>query len=311
LGQYPKTALALFFFGVMGCGSPKEEEVTPTAEPRENEGAAPQRDEAKLKELKRIEQEVRDAVAVKDWTSARQIIESGLKLSENRIGLELQVAELLLLRGDVERETGNEMEASRYYTDAMAVFHVQKSDRGRFETLLGKSQLEASRGDYAAATRELEEAATYLPKLKDRTLVGKYKMIEGRLVSRQVKHQEAYDALLEAIQIFEASKDHTSRAEALLLLAAEEDMLGQFSASKQSLDKALALFSDKEDLDGKVRALHRLAAYAEREKKYAKARQLLKEVLELYEQLDQKSAAANVRRHLNSLPMPESGKKKK
>jgi hypothetical protein len=304
--------LAVALVGWPACGTQKEEPPRPVeATGGSQQEAEDEKNDARQKELSRIEQEARDAIDKKAWPGARQIIGEGLRLSEDQRGLELEAAKLLLLLGDVERESGNEVEARRHYTDAMAVFHVNKDDRGRFETLLSTSQLEARRGDYSAAERELSEAETYIPKLKDRKLVGQFKMVKGWLASRQVKHQEAYDTFLEAIQIFEAGKDYASRAEALLLLAAEEDALGQLEASKRSLEKALSTFNEKEDLDGKVRALHRLATYAERERKFGKARQLFKEVLTLYEQLDQKSTAANVRQHLNALPVPESESKKK
>jgi tetratricopeptide (TPR) repeat protein len=147
-----------------------------------------------------------------------------------------------------------------------------------------------------------------IPQLKDRALVGEFKLNLGRLASRQVKHKEAYDAYLEAITIYETIGDKRARAEVLLLLAAEEDALGQFAASRRSLEKAVRLFSEEEALDGKVRGLHRLAAYAERERKYGKARKLLEEVYEIYKELDQPSQAANVKRHLNALPAPEPSK---
>jgi tetratricopeptide (TPR) repeat protein len=298
----------------MACNVPKEESPARPDDDEEENNRRPADDDktvAKKKELERIEQEARETLHAKDWGGARQIIRSGLKMSKDQRGFEIQNARLLLLLGDVERETGNEMEARRHYTDAMAIFHVQKNDVGRFETLLSKCQLEARQGDYAAATREISQAEAFLPKLKDRRHVGRFKMVQGHLASRQVEPKEASEAYMEAIRIFEAAKDHEARAEVLLLLAAEEDRLGQLADSKRSIEKALAIFNEKENLDGKVRALHRLATYAEREHKWAKARKLYKDVFELYEQLDQRSDAANVSRHLNALPVQEKDKKKK
>ncbi len=305
---------AAFLVMCGSCGPAEEKPPAPT-EDSDAENDRPAADDeqalAKKKELERIEQEAQEAIANKDWGSARQIVRSGLKISEDRSGLEIQNARLLLLLGDIERETNNEMEARRNYTDAMAIFHVQKNDVGRFETLLSKCQLEAREGDYAAAERELTQAETFIPKLKDRHYIGRYKMVEGHLASRKVEPKAASEAYVEAIRIFEAVKDHDARAEALLLLAAEEDRLGQLPDSKRSIEKALAIFNEKENLDGKVRALHRLATYAEREHKWAKARKLYQDVLELYDQLDQRSAATNVGLHLNALPVQEKDKKKK
>lgn len=313
MGQRVYIMMTTALFGLASCG-PTNEASKPAPEKAdeasgEAQTAAP-KDGAKTKELERLRQEAAAAVDEKDWPQARQSVKAGLALIGEGAGFEVEKAELLRLLGDAERETGAEMAARRHYTDAMALFHVQKNDPGRFETLLSKTLLEARRGDYSAADRELSQAEEFLAKLKERKYIAQYKIIEGRLASRKVDHQAAYDAIMEAIRIFEANKDHASRADALLLLAAEEDKLGMLPASRRSLNKALSLFEEQEDLDGKVRALHRLATYAEREKKYAKARKLLGQVEALYDQLDRQSDAANVRLHLNALPVPEKKDKK-
>jgi hypothetical protein len=182
---------------------------------------------------------------------------------------------------------------------------VHKYAKGSFEAFLAMAMLEARRGDYVAAERQLAEAEALLPSLNDSVQKGIFKLHTGRLASRRLKNKEAYDDFLEARRIFEEADNKAAVAESLLLLANEEDALDRGAECTRSLEKALKIYRLLEDPAGEVRTLHRLAGLAERDEKYNRARQLLKEVLALYDKLDQQSAAAKVRRHLNALPEEE------
>ena len=263
------------------------------------------------KELDRLEADAKAAVTAGDWVTAKQLIQQGIESTEPNRDLDLIMARFLLLKGEVSLNVGDHPNARRYFTDAMAVFHVRKNDPGRFETFIALGRLEEQRGDYAAAERQFEEAETLKPKIVDKALLGKFLVAKGRLAARQMDHNKAAENYTEALQIFDTIKDNTLRAETLLLLAQEEEMLGRLGSSTQSLQRAAKLFGDADNLDGKVRAVHRLATYAEREKKYASARRLFNEALEIYRKLDQQTAATSVERHLSALPVPENDTKKK
>jgi tetratricopeptide (TPR) repeat protein len=268
-------------------------------------------DQTQMKELNRLEEEAETAVTNKDWITAKQLVRQGIEESEKSRDLDTVTARFLLLKGEIALQTGDQTSARRYFTDAMAIFHVRKNDPGRFETFMALGRLEARSGDYAAAERQFQEAGALKPKVQNKALLAKFLVDQGHLAARQMAHKRAAALYTEALTIFDAIKDNRLRAETLLLLAAEEDMLGRLGSSKQSLNRAAKLFQDAEDLDGKVRAVHRLATYAEREKKYAVARRLFTEALELYQKLDQQTAATSVERHLSALPVPENDSKKK
>lgn len=309
MGQLRSTIVALIILAA--CTPPRGESVsekaTPSVKgPESNEETG---NEALKKELEELIQDIDAALGSQDWTRSRQLINRGISLTSDKRGLELDNANMLLRLGKLEQQTANETEARRHFTDAMAMFHVHKSDMGRFETFVAMGQLETRRGDYVAAARNFEQASSLIPKMKDRSLVGRFKMAIAQLASRQVKHQEAFEAYKEAIDIFAVLKDKESQADALMLLAAEEDALGRLPGSRRSIERAVHLFGEADNLEGKVRGVHRLATYAERERQYKKAKKLYEEVYELYQQLDMQGAAANVRRHLNALPAEESGKK--
>lgn len=272
---------------------------------REN-GDDERREDAAAKvesQLIEIEREAVKAIDRRDWPLARKLLGDGLGLAK-RSGheFELNRAGLLLSLGDVERESGKEVDARRYYADAMAVYRVQGSGKGRFKVHLSQGDLEAALGDYSAATREYAAAEALLGEVDDRPLEGEFKMRIGRLASRQMRHEDAIAAFAEAAKIFDIVKQPRDRAEALLALAGEEDNLDKETNCRRALDKALSIFRDIGDKEGEVRALHKAAALAERAKRYKKARSLLKKVRELYLALDRQSDAAKVLQHLSSLP---------
>ncbi len=295
------------------CCSPQ-----PSAKPTEPEQPSapvvaadtPQNPE-ELKELKRLEEEAKQATDDGDWISAKQLIQEGLQKTEQSRDLDMQHARFLLLNGEMALHQGDRIGARRHLTDAMAIFHVRKNDPGRFETFMVLGRLEARSGDYAAAARQFDEAKILEPKVTNKTLKGRFLMEQGRLAAHTMDHKKAADLYAEALLIFDALKNNRLRAETLLLLAQEEEMLGRIGSAKQSLHRASKLFAEADNLTGKVKAVHRLATYAEREKQYAVARRLFNEALSLYEQLDQQTAATSVARHLSALPQPDKGGKKK
>jgi hypothetical protein len=148
-------ALSLYIFSlsalacILGCGGTREEAPPGESDPVPEE--EPQAEKVATKsieeEIDRLSLEVGEAMDVQDWPRARQLIGQGLELVSGKPGLERHNAGLLLKLGDIERETGNEPEARRHYTDAMAIFHVHKNHPGRFETFLAMGRLEARRGD--------------------------------------------------------------------------------------------------------------------------------------------------------------------
>lgn len=259
-------------------------------------------------EITRAVEAARAAIAVKDWGEAGRAVERGLDAAGagGKDGKDdgLGRAFLLLERGNAEAGSGRVKEAERDLADAMAVFHVHQSAEGRFRTFLALAGLEIQRGDYIAAGAHLTEAETLLGDLASPAMKGVFKMHRGRLAAGQEKHDQALAAFQEASQAFEAAHDKRSLAEALLLLAAEEDAEGRVTSCRAALDRAQQVFKGLRDSNGEARALHRLAGIAEREGKHDTARRLLKRVLENYEQLGLDSAAASVRRHIDALPQP-------
>ncbi len=309
MGHSNSILAAMIIF--VACTPPQEDPVpenTPASVKKPVSDKEPG-DNALQKELDELLQDIDVALEAGDWTRSRQLVNRGISLTSDKRGLELANAQMLLRLGKLEQQTGNETDARRHYTDAMAIFHVHKSDTGRFETFLATGQLETRRGDYVAAARNFEQANSLIPKLKDRSLVGRFQLAIAQLASRQVQHKKAFDAYKEAIDIFAALKDKQAQANTLILLAAEEDALGRLPGSRRSIERAVRLFDEEDNLEGKVRGMHRLATYAERERQYKKAKKLLEDVCELYQQLDMQGAAANVRRHLNALPVQENDKK--
>lgn len=298
--------LAVFLAAsIGGCGADRP------ADDGDGKGASKRGDPSKTAEqapatgdrLAAIERQAEDAIAERDWPLARKLIEEGSALAKSS-GHDFDTvrARLLLLLGDVERDNGKELESRRCYADAMAIFRVQGDDVGRFTVHLAQGELEAGRGDYAAAARELGSAEGLLEGIDDQVLKGDFLIHSGRLAARQMRHEDALKAITEAARIFDIVKDSQARARALLMLADEQDALDRTNQSRRSLDKALGIFRDIGDKEGEVRALHKAAAIAVREGHHKKARSLLAKVRDLYYQLDRQADAAKVQRQLSSLP---------
>ncbi len=247
-----------------------------------------------------------------DWTTATRAVDEGLKKTEDRVGLEIVNAHFLMLKGDIALDKNNEPDARRYFTDAMALFHVHKNEEGRFEAFTALGRLEARRGDYAAAERQFDQAEALRKNFVNPALIGEYLVAKGRLASRQMKRADSVRCFQEAITVFEKAKDKKSTAETLILLSFEDDQSDRLSAARRDLERAAALFEEVKDMRGKVRAIHRLAGFAEREKQIAKASRLYSEAAALYRSLGQDTAAAGVEMHLATLtPAEDSSKKKK
>lgn len=256
-----------------------------------------------LLELERLEKEARVAAEEEDWPRTKQLLGQGLEIIETQDGkFELQRARFLLAEGNMARERARETEARRNYADAMAIFHVHKNSRGRFETHIALGKLESRRGDYVAAGREFKEAEDLLKDINDALLKGIFQMEEGRLAGKMVDRQKARQHYLEAIRVFEAEKDKIRLAQTLVYLAHEEDGLGNTDKCRRRLDRALALYRELKDKEGEASVLHRLARIAEREKHYKLARKLLKKVCDIYGELDRTADALRVKRHINALP---------
>jgi tetratricopeptide (TPR) repeat protein len=295
--------------GFAACGDGGNTNVDPEAErrPRRASKSKPTKPLPLADELARIEQQVEAAEEARDWAKGRRLVARGIETAaKDKDAFELHRARLIMRLGNIEQENGREIEARRHYADAMAIFRVEGSNVGRLWVHLALGRLEERLGDYAAAARQYDEAGTLLEGIDDPDLKGSYQLHTGRLAARQVKPEEASKAFLEAVRTFGVAKDKRGQAEALLLLAVEEDRLGKTKQCRRSLDRALKIFRTLGDKDGEVRALHKLAALAERDKQYRTALKLLKKVLELYEELDRQSDAAKVRRHIAALP--EKGK---
>lgn len=305
-----KILLPLLVF-ILGCGAPTDGDGKSGAgQSIAGSDVKDEKHHSKIKELERIESSAAKAFNDGDYPAARNFIARAMGIGD-KLKKELARARMLLLLGDIERVLGNEVEARRHYTDAMAIFHVHKNDEGEFKTSIAFSKLEAGRGDHAASARQMGQAQVLLPQIKDRKLEGAYYVQLGRLAARQVKPADAKAAFEKAAKIFEAIKDKQSAGDVFMLLASEEDAMGNGRQSRLRLERAERLFKDIGYLEGQVRALHRIAALTERDKNYFKAKKQLEQVLLLYEKLDNKSAATSVRRHMDSLPLPSKKKKKK
>ena len=306
---YPKRVLlSMLFLILLGCGVDEAQEPASETDrslsPRQQANIEREKLASVESQLEQIERDVLAAVRAGDRIRAKQLIDVGLRIVEERgPGFELNQARLILAAGNIEREAGNEIEARRHFDDAMAIFHVHKDKKGRVETYIALGQLETRRGDYVAASRQFAAAEALMPELADRRLPGVFNLNIGRLASRQLKREQAYKHYVEAIRIFSNSKDKQDMAETLLLLASEEDAMGRTRASKRSIEKALRVFRNIEDMDGEARSLHRLAVLAERDKNYGRAKKLLLKVHDLYDKLDRKTAATRVMRHINALPV--------
>ncbi len=261
-------------------------------------------------ELKGLEADIVAALKDRDWPLAKRVIGIGVeKASGAGYEFETMRARFLLQKGNLLRDKSDEVAARRNYADAMAIFRVHGDQVGRFEVHLAQCQLEEILGDYAAASRDLAQAEVLLSKNEDTNLKGAFLIRSGRLAFRQVKHDEAYEAFLEAVRIYAQAKDRMAQADALVLLSDVEDHKGEASQCRRSLEKALAIFRKSGNKDGEVRALHKLATLAERDKKFRKARALFQKAHDLYRELDRPSDATKVQQHINALPEP--GKKKK
>jgi len=281
-----------------GGGEPKPDEDDSSGDKKGDDLSA-----AIKAQLAEFQRDAKAAIGERDWPLARKLIKDGLKAAkQGGHDFELERARMLLLLGDVERESGKELDARRYYADSMAVYRVQGDDQGRFTVHLSQGDLEAGRGDYAAATREYAAAEALLGEFDDRQLEGDFLTRSGRLASRQMRHEDAIKAFSDAAKLFDIIKDRRARAEALLALGGEEDALDHERQCRRALDKALSIFRDIGDKDGEVRALHKAASLAVRAKQYRKARKLLGKVRELYLALDRQSDATKVLQHLNALP---------
>jgi len=287
-----------------GGGEPASEEDD-SAPAKDDQGDTERegRDGAIKAQLVQARRDAENAMADRDWPLARKLLNDALQQAKQAgHDFEIERARMLLLIGDVEREGGTELDARRYYADAMAVYRVQGDDQGRFTVHLSQGDLEAGRGDYAAAAREYDAAEALLGAVEDRRLEGEFLIRKGKLASRQMRHSDAIEAFAEAAKLFDIIKNRRARAEALLALAGEEDALDNERNCRRALDKALSIFRDVGDKDGEVRALHKAASLAVRAKQYRKARKLLKKVRELYLALDRQSDATKVLQHLSALP---------
>jgi len=285
-----------------GCGSGSGEGRTDAS------GDEPARAEEKpppsvADEVSKLIEEARAAAESRDWPRARRAVRDGIALATSG-GREHEVdrAALLLALGDVERETGREVEARRSFADAMAIYRVHGDSVGRLRVHLSQARLEERLGDYAAAERQIEEAEALAAKVEDPSLKGDLLIHSGRLASRQVDREKAYEAFLEAVRVFDVAKDQRSRAEAYVLLAFEEDAMGQTGQCRRSLEKALHVFEEIGDREGQVRALHRLATLEEREGNVRRARSQLEKVRDLYAELNRSADATKVDQHINAMP---------
>ncbi len=311
----PPFQLALILCAGMStaCEQPQHRQVS--ADSTVVETPAEEKDNSQLRaferELKDVHQRATTAFADEDLSLAKQFGDRGLKLAE-KCGhkCELYKAKFFLIKGNVARENGLEIDARRFYADAMALFHVHKNDEGRFSTFLGIGALEARLGDYANAGRQFDQASALRGKVKSKQLLGDLHVAQGRLHSRQLKHEAALKSLNEALRLFDVTNNKSEKAEALFLIAKEEEALGRERQCRHNLNRALRIFRDLEDLDGEARVIHRLAALHEQNKQYKQARKLLGKVHALYVKLDRTSAAAKVERHINALPEKKKKKKK-
>jgi hypothetical protein len=274
LGALPPLLAAAALAASCSAGDPEPEKekgskkAEKSSDEEREDATAPIR--ARLAEAER---DAEDAMAKRDWPLARKLLQDALKLAkQSGYDFELDRARMLNLLGDVEREGGKELDARRYYADAMAVYRVQGNGEGRFTVHLSQGELEAGRGDYAAASREYAAAEALLAEVDDRQLEGAFLIRRGKLASRQMRPEDAIKAFTEAAKLYDIIKDQKARAEALLALAGEEDALDHERQCRRALDKALAIFREIGDKDGEVRALHKAAALAERAKQYRKAR---------------------------------------
>jgi len=302
---------AFVILAVLGCSQEDEDRKGSGGE-----AASGDRESARSENVKRerhkldeISGKIDEALDARDWPRARRLIASGLeRVAKAGSELEPERGDLLLQRGNLSRDMGDEIAARRDYADSMAIFRVHKLDVGRFRVNLAQAQLEEILGAYAAASRQLDEAEALLEKVDDQSLKGAFLMRSGKLAYRQVQLEKAYTELLDAYKIFADLKDGKSKAEVLLQIAFVEDAQGEGKQCKRSLEKALKVFRELKDRDGEVRALHKLAALAARDGHYRRARSLLKDVKELYEELGRSSDAMKVEQRINALP--EGGKKK-
>ncbi len=306
----------IFAISQQGCGLPQESKdaqqsgqnkASPTLK---NEITETTIDNVDKKVIEQLLEDAKAYLREEELSAAERIISDGLKKTEGISGLETAAAHFMLLRGKSAMYGDNEIEARRHFADALAVFHVQKNDDGRFETFVAVGCLETRRGDYPAAERQFEQAETIKGNVKNSILIGHYSMEKGRLASRKMKSDDAIKLYQEAFSVFETAKDKQAVADVLVLLANEEYSTDKLSAARKGMEKAAALYSEIKDDKERAYALHRLAIYAEREQQPAKAIRLYKEALNLYEQQGKKSNAAAVGRRISYLTIHEEEQKK-
>ncbi|MBN2802422.1 MAG: tetratricopeptide repeat protein [Deltaproteobacteria bacterium] len=254
--------------------------------------------------LKRLLQQIREAIDNRDFQESNRLINIGLAEVENtNREYEVEKAFFMLSRGEVLIENSNTNDARRFLGDAMAVFRVTKNTEGTFGVNLALVTLEENVGNIGAARRHLDDAKEIIDKISDKRLLADYRLKEGNLLVATMKYEEASKYFYEARQIFQDIKLLKKQADTYLNLAYCEDGMGDTKQSRSSIEKALSIYKSINDKTGEVVSMHKLAALYARDEQYKQARPLFEKVEKLYIELGRLSDASKVRQQVAAFPL--------
>ncbi|MCK9522944.1 MAG: hypothetical protein M0R76_07845 [Proteobacteria bacterium] len=285
------------------CSPSKPADDAPPADASADAAALPEAARARQQNYADSLGEARQFIQRENLSAAARIVDAGLrKTKEDGRDWELYYAEFQLLSANLQRAAFAPLESLRRYADAMAIFRVHDHSAGQFEVLLELAVLEEDRGDFAAAERQLDEAATHLPRIDAPRLLARYDVCRGRVEAGRMNHAQALQHFAEADKRYAKAKEKLAQADTLFLAASSHDAQTDTRRARVALEKAAALYGEENFAPGVVRATHRLAILAERDKQYKKAKALLTKTRQLYLELGKHSDAAKVEQHIHVLP---------
>jgi predicted ATPase len=172
-------------------------------------------------------------------------------------------ARALVTLGNVAKFRGDQMEASRRYTDGLALLRELNDIRGTLVALNNLSALLIETGDLDHALPLIEESLTLKRQVGDRRGVAVSLMNLGEIQKLQANWSTAQQTLEEGLRIFQELNDRQGAALALSNLGELAYAQGDDTQAIERFNASLAIYQQMEDATGEAQTRQLLGrAYA-------------------------------------------------
>jgi len=236
------------------------------------------------------------AIRQGQWQTALTLLNEAQGLLVEKEAEPYLAGKVAMSMGDVYEAYGQLETSLAYYREALTFYRdFAREIRAAIDAGNQVARLQARRGDYEGARKQIEEALAASVGIGNNLNIGLSHETFGRVWLEAGSYESARTEFLSAINYFTTSKALRPAARAQSYLGQTEYLLGNFTAASKAYEKALTFFESIVDYTNEAALRYGLGKLALQQRRFDEAEKQLKRSIELTKQLRENAASKDLR----------------